>query len=430
MLNITLSWLKKKNFIKNKLVNKEIYKEIFFSNLLRDNDFPAVMKSKGYNLKGAIKVVYESLLRDFLEVFKVNDSALENSIWVYIESVNQFRALEFLADLENVVFVTDKKSLANKFKEKKICVLIHNHRLLKRFNWIFRRLFYKKIFKNSFKTHFNTIFKYDGVFESLCSLIGHYKPKAVIMSNDHNVFCRALLYASKQHKVYSIYLQHAAVTNLFPPLKFDLNLLEGIDSLNKYKEAGDVEGSVELVGMPKFDDYYEFINKNESVNSIGIALNNGDNFIEYFELVDNIYLNFPSVKIIFRFHPSIDTNSIQIPHYAILSDTKVETSFTFLKNIDVLFACNSSIHLEACMLNVKSLNIEFEGNKLNDYYGFIKNGLIDNIRKDDVLNWLSNDITNKPNVRSKAKYYIDTIDSEWDGRSKKMIFDLLKKKLN
>src|SRR5690606_18182252 len=59
------------------------------------------------------------------------------------------------------------------------------------------------------------------------SLLDFYKPKNIFFSNDHTPAARALLIAAKDLSIKTIYLQHAAVSTIFPPLNFSLSLLDG-----------------------------------------------------------------------------------------------------------------------------------------------------------------------------------------------------------
>jgi hypothetical protein len=380
-----------------------IYQQIFFSFIYRDNEFPAVQKIKGFSIKGFIKSMI-----DKLKVVKYDKSLSENSdlkgkIWLYVESINQYRALsEIIGLLDNAVLVSRSRELINTFsKENEILYLNLINSGNKMSFWQ-----YKRLFKNRFFVHISTIIKNYGVYEALVSTLDVYKPKAVVMSNDHNAFCRALLFASKEKHIPSIYLQHAAVTNRFPPLSFDLNLLEGQDSLNKYKEAGPIEGQVELVGMLKFDKYYGKINQNKSVKTIGIALNGGDNFEDYFTLTDEINSKFNNISFIYRFHPAIDLSAIAIPEYVKISKVTEENPFEFLSRIDMLFAGNSSIHLEAAMMNVVSYVVEFQKIDLIDYYGFIKNGLIETVDVNKVIQLVAEILNNRPELFCYMQFWL------------------------
>jgi len=404
----------------------EKYEDILFSFLHRDNVFPAIIKTKGFHWGKIVSVTRKSLIQEAGYFFKHGKQKnLYGKIWLFAESVNQFRALEFLTDLPESILVSSSPQLTINFPDKDIAHLLlptkFKHRILRiRF---FRH--YKLLFKEKYKDHLHTLIKYDGIYESVVDLLRLHKPKAIVFANDHNAFCRALLIGAKECGIKTIYLQHAAVTDKFPALKFDLNLLDGKDSLRKYKRAGTIEGKVVLIGMPKFDKYYEKIKQREEINTVGIALNRNDIFSYYLNISDELKKQFKSMNFIFRFHPSIILSEIVIPEYATLSDVTKESSFEFISKIDVLIAGNSSIHLEAALMNVASIIIDFKRGGATDYYGFIKSGLVQQVTEEALVELIESLKFRQPNVRHKAKYYFETIGNEWDGKSTKLACNII-----
>jgi hypothetical protein len=68
--------------------------------------------------------------------------------------------------------------------------------------------------------------------------LSRLEPKALVVSNDHNMPNRVVLKLAREKRIPSVYIQHASVTEKFPPLAFDYALLEGLDALQKYESAG------------------------------------------------------------------------------------------------------------------------------------------------------------------------------------------------
>ena len=402
----------------SKLANSiEKYKDIFFSFLYRDEIYPGVKKIKGFSIRGILSVILESLKQEFIAVFKKNKSIINGKIWLYVESINQLKALEPLLDIENSILVTNSDNLLSKNINSSIVKLYQPTKLKHRVLRFFKLSQYKKLFKENFKAHLNTIIKYDGIYEGLLDVLNKHKPIGIVFSNDHNAFCRALRVAAIDCRIKTVYLQHAAVTDQFPPLKFDLSLLDGQDSFDKYKRAGSVRGKVKLIGMTKFDEYFHLINRKRNVESIGLALNNGDDFDTYFEIFSKLNKRFEKMKYYIRFHPSIEVNKINVPDFFIISYTNKETSFDFLANVDALFSGNSSIHLEATLMNIPSYQIKNEKDVLKDYYGFIQNKLIEEVNLHELFELIEVIRKNKPEVRYKAKYYNAVIETKYDGFS-------------
>lgn len=397
-----------------------VYEQIYFSFLFRDEEFPAVLKIKGFRLKSFLKSIYDKIKTNKLDNSISINNKLKDSIWLYVESINQYRAMSEIAGYCNSVLVTHNIMLIDKLISKDIYYLglIHSKSKMNIFD-------YWKLFGKKFFTHLTTIIKNYDVYESLSNTLEVYNPIAVVMSNDHNVFCRALLFASKKLNIPTIYIQHASVTNRFPPLIFNLNLLEGQDALNKYNEAGPILGKVELVGMIKFDKYFNKINSNTKVMNIGVALNNGDDFNTYFSMATMLKNKFSTLEFNFRFHPSIDTSMLEIPKYALISNPEEENSFEFLSKIDLLIAGNSSIHLEAILMNVVSIFVKSNNKDFIDYYGFIKNGLVDVIEDRQLVQEIHKLMINKSDVRYRAKSYVDTIGGPWDGKSQELVITII-----
>ncbi len=252
------------------------------------------------------------------------------------------------------------------------------------------------------------------------------KPSCLIMSNDHLNWHRILIKICKQLDIPTVYIQHASIADTFPKLEFDLNLLEGNDAKRKYEKIGKPSGSIKLVGMLKFDEYSECINNNTKVTKIGICTNDFDEEKKILELVDNITGTFSNVTIIYRPHPGDLRQDLieKLRNYKNLefSDSTREKSFEYLKKVDIVIAADTSMHLEAAIMNVYPIYCRMSSDVF-DFYGFIQNGLIKTVIEcsDDLDLALSTLIDNKPQIRSNAKEYIDTIDTEYDGKSGELV---------
>lgn len=248
-----------------------------------------------------------------------------------------------------------------------------------------------------------------------------FKPKTIIFSNDHILWTRILRLAAKDAGIPTIYIQHASVTDLFPKLEFDLSLLDGQDALQKYLKKG-IEGKYELVGMPKFDKYFNNINRKKYVETVGICTNILDDEIQIEQLCICLRNSFRKLKIYLRPHPRDNRSSFYnelIKNYqCIISNSNEENSFEFLKNVDAIIANESSIHLEAVLMNVYPVYVLMNDSK-KDHYGYIRNGLVTDVFEDvkDVVIKIQELTFNKSDIRERAKFYVDTINTENDGNS-------------
>ena len=104
-------------------------------------------------------------------------------------------------------------------------------------------------------------------------LLDYYNPKVIIVANDHLFYYRALIQEANTRGVKTIYVQHAAVTDKFPPLDFSYAFLDGKDSFDKYLSAGECKGEVYLIGGVRFDAIKGKETRPSDIYRIGVAIN-------------------------------------------------------------------------------------------------------------------------------------------------------------
>ena len=128
--------------------------------------------------------------------------------------------------------------------------------------------------KKSYKYFFTKYLLTYGYFFTAYTLLDKIKPAVLIMSNDHSMENRSLLEAVKNKSICTLYMQHASIYHQsykLPALEFSYALLDGLDALKKYESFGPTSTTVFLIGVVKFDAYMKNINKESSINRIGIC---------------------------------------------------------------------------------------------------------------------------------------------------------------
>jgi len=252
--------------------------------------------------------------------------------------------------------------------------------------------------------------------------------RVVVLANDHSIACTTLAKAARDAGVRTVYIQHASVTEAFPPLEFDYALLEGYDALRKYDKPGGPGTRAFLVGMPRYDAYIRNVNRSSRVGKLGICTNALDPPDRVEKLVEEIRNAFPDMPVFFRPHPSTSgpgwkemCRSRRIEH----SDPLAETSFDFFGKIDAVIAGNSNILLEAALADVYPMFYEFS--EIPDYYGFHRNGLVDgkHTSPGEVIESLRKLQNEKPSIRVRAKRYCDTLDTEFEGKSSEIAAEFI-----
>lgn len=350
---------------------------------------------------------------------------LQGKVWLYVVSQNNYDSLHFLQDaIPDAVMVAGQSKAIGRYNQV-VARLSLRKKLL--YYYKFLPLFFRFLSENKASTLRFADLLYDaiGFYEIYLQKLQQYRPKAVVFANDHNADARAMLLAAKKLGIKTIYVQHSSVSTLFPPLAYDLSLLEGQDSLDKYKLCGPVEGRVEFIGMPKADKFVPLRNRNQVVQTLGIACNLMDLTAEVQTLLVQITRDFPSLRIILRPHPR-DKRSYtfirSISPNISLSDARQQTAFEFLQQLDMLISGNSGIHLEAVLQNVWSVYFNFNPREeLHDYYGYVQHGLVEPVSSyEDLEPLLQQGMKQKPEVYLRARYYNATTGTEYDGRSSEL----------
>lgn len=348
---------------------------------------------------------------------------LKSKIWLLAGSKNNRDSLAFLENgLKDSLFVAlneDTRDLDNYTR-------ISFHRALLdwyRFPWLMWKL--HAIYGKMLWQRVDHLIKAIGMERVAWQVLSKYQPKALVFTNDHGPKNRALLWASKQMGIPSVFIQHASVSKYFPPLKFDLNLLEGEESLRNYQACGPIEGQVEMIGMPKFDGFFKQRNVSEKIQRIGLCANIFDQTDRLTEVLAQVSQAFPDCQLSFRLHPR-DQRQFELPGTVQLSDSKKEGIFEFLQSQDLIIAGDTSTHLEAILLNVSSLYFRFN-DSFYDYYGYLRNGLVEEVKTVEALIQMIAFIKEKrPSVFQKAQPYNAVVGTPNDGKSSGLAIQYIK----
>jgi hypothetical protein len=263
--------------------------------------------------------------------------------------------------------------------------------------------------------------------------LDNIQPSLVVMSNDHNVNTRSLRLAAEMLDIKTLYMQHASVSEIFPPLEFDYALLDGMVAYQTYVDCYELQKDanerieknvgkcqVLLTGQKKLVVQNAEQNESERV-CVGLAVNQIDDFHCVQAILDR--LSSMSLICIVRTHPYQNTDFLQQLHsyshgkaWLTLSDPRKQPLADYFANLDALIAGNSSIHLEAALTGTATLYYEMSDEVHRpDYYGYVKNGVSLPLDREFTSKSLSLAIVNSDNIeRHKAiKNYSATYDTRW-----------------
>ena len=246
-----------------------------------------------------------------------------------------------------------------------------------------------------------------------------------MLANDHNFAHRTIILAARREKIPVIYIQHASVSDEFPPLSMDYALLDGLDAATIYDQAGKSETKVFLIGMAKADRFFKDINRGTDIKTVGICTNLFDPPQRVDELCKALASNSLGVDLIFRPHPRDQRKQKWLEmteqYHIRVSDSQVEDSFDFLKGVDTILAGNSNIHLEAALMNVYPIYYDFALDRRVEKYTFVSKGLCESINQpEQVIGRLRELMVFRPSIRHRAKTYCVTIDTPYDGHSREL----------
>jgi hypothetical protein len=346
----------------------------------------------------------------------------------FVKSNNQKLSVEPIVNLIPNAYVLDGTEEANQMLPLYMAYLISIPFLPFVIATYYRASDYQK---STFPYIFEMYWLTYGYFVVVYWWLKFNKVKAVVVSNDHIMQNRTIVHAANILGITTIYIQHASVTKEFPPLKFSYALLEGMDSLKKYRVDDHSDVNIYLIGMIKADKYYAEINESKSVHRIGICVNHIDPCDEVEKLIKELRSKFPFVVLVLRPHPG-DSKRLTIwkkmaqKYELVFSDSSTQDAFDFLTGVDSIISGESNILLEATMQNVYAICYDFSKQDM-DWYGFCRNGLVDYYSHvSGVKEKVEQLIHAKPNVRIKAKYYCDTIDTIYDGNATSLAMSAIK----
>ncbi len=350
---------------------------------------------------------------------------LKDKVWLYLIGDNNYNSLHFLENKVGAsVYVTP-------YRYQKEGVQIFQLQHCSRLRHLISGLpaFFKLFFsgRKEVDRSWDAAFRASGMYEYSLAILQKYQPKAIVFSNDTTLEPRALMHAAKTLQIPTFYIQHACVREDFPPLKFTCSFLEGKDALNKYQQSGPIDGDVKLIGVPKIGPYLSRKNSSKTVKRIGICSNLLDDLNKVVPVVNSLLQQFPDCKITYRPHPG-DNRSVSFDSSILqFSNSREENPYEFLLKQDLIIAGNTSIHYEAAMLNVVSVYYQFDfNNKLNDTYGFVKNGLVKEANTLEGLKKIVDfNILQKRNMGTKAKYYNALWGTEDEGKSIKLVISFI-----
>lgn len=265
-----------------------------------------------------------------------------------------------------------------------------------------------------------------GFYQVAQRYLRQHQPSVVLVTNDHNMRLRAFRRAAQEVGCKTVYIQHASVSEGFPPLETDFAFLDGFDALKKYVLAGPSRTRVFLTGSPLHDELLAGARSAEVAKGVGICLNLLDDPKSVSALVDRLCAVAPG-EVYVRTHPRDNRPwEVMLPQASVVPARKENLS-TFLSRVGIVLAGNSNVHLEAIMFGRKCMMVDL-GTGFSDTYGFVSSGLVEFQDADTAVRAVATCLgsgtlcSNRPAVVSCFSAAVGT---SWEGRSGQLIANML-----
>jgi len=233
-------------------------------------------------------------------------------------------------------------------------------------------------FQNMFLTNISQII--DRIEQSK-SFLERVSVSCIVVSTTHSFVSRILALVATERGIPTICMQHGIISGEFGYLpKIALvDAVYGNFEADWYKEAGAPEGSIEIIGHPRFDQafLYHKITRSQFDLHLGINANQrkllivmrDNQDIDRWRTLIRTISKEVNVNILIKNYPSKHPH-ILVEEFPFVHSTKNYDLYDILPNVDCVVSYSSTVGLEAMLANktVFILNEEFPG-----YSGYYNN---------------------------------------------------------
>ena len=311
--------------------------------------------------------------------------------------------------------------------------------LIIRFKYIFKIFIKNDLSKFKFLISSN-----NKIYLILSSFINEFKTsknKLILLSNCYNRTNICLILVCRLFNIKTVYLEHGAITDKFPPLICDYNFLDGQYSYEKYiKIENDHNINIPfkrfifLLGKITFAKDNCLSGSVIKSNCIGFCIGLRDEISKIIMDCDLCLKYGFSISI--RLHPreskerkKIFTRYTDSRKYIKLHLALEKDISSFFDEIFCCLACSSSIQLESAIAGIPNLYRLWSWQGLEDRFEYVKNGLsIQTINEKDLIEKLNLAKKGRLIVKDELiKYYSQSFGENNFGNEHESIITNLKK---
>lgn len=207
-------------------------------------------------------------------------------------------------------------------------------------------------------------------------------PTALVQANDHSPSRVALSMVLKGLNIPRIYLQHAEVSECFPPLDFEYSVLRNNKSLETYQRIGPIKGKTFVVTRESEDPNIAPLSREcDELVDVVIYPTSRVNLEMLREIIQQLKNNAHVSRVSLKQHPGA-----ALPLNKLLEDTGVSFLQNFPTMGHVAIVGNSSVAIELIARGISVYqNFDFDPVE-RDYYGFVREGVIQETTFEELSN--------------------------------------------
>jgi hypothetical protein len=214
-------------------------------------------------------------------------------------------------------------------------------------------------------------------------------PVLLVLANDHNPKYVAISKVFKLIGTRRIYMQHGGVSEMFPPLDFEMSILFNEDSRNIYLGQGKTRSQILTISRSAETSQFRKKIKLSGEDSVNVVL------------VPSVRVNVPFInKVIESLKDNASVTGVYVKHHPRFLDVDlVNPAAARLEDFDVtglgktvFLTGNTTAALQLIMDGQHVYQVYGLDYTVDDYYGFVKKGLL-KVLSDEELNdvfWDSN----------------------------------------
>ncbi|APD95388.1 hypothetical protein BM523_16085 [Alteromonas mediterranea] len=220
--------------------------------------------------------------------------------------------------------------------------------------------------------------------QALYSLKNIRKNYKFVIANDHSPKQVAFTKIAEYYGRETIYIQHAEVTDNFPPLDFDWALLRNYQSKKTYAKLSPENRTNIIVadrdiGTTPLIDIRDSLNEIINANSTNVIIYLSSVFCEH--AVEKIYkklvTNDDVSTVYFKLHPSTRD-------YSFFNNKNIPVLEKHVEYQHIAICGNSSVAVELLKKGNLVFNFFSLDNIVEDYYGFVKQGITFELKEADL----------------------------------------------